>query len=416
MAGGPAIHVANLSKRFRIPLERNRSLKYRFSHPWSRGGHRELMALKDVSFDIAPGEFVGIVGHNGSGKSTLLKILSGIYRQTSGEVVVNGPSSPFLELGVGFNPELTARENVHLNGAILGLSRDELERRMDEILAFAELEGFENQKLKNYSSGMQVRLAFTVAIQAEADILLMDEVLAVGDAAFQAKCFDVFARYRREGKTVVLVTHDLAAVDTHCDRAILFDHGELVADGPATKVTAQYRRRVGEAQGAINTFTPEQLGALDRWGTGSIVFSSVRFLDGQGRERGDFETSRPFSIEFTLHAEEDVDDLVVGFALHVGDGTLLAGTNTHVEGFSLPAVRAGDDLVLRYNVAGLRLLTGSYRLTASAHPVVHSRTYDHLEQQFKFSVSDTGTHTGLFDLGGEYELVPAESRSRVVGS
>src|SRR5262249_24486757 len=156
-------------------------------------------------------------------------ILSRIYRPTAGEVRLEGLVSPFLELGVGFNPELTARENVLVNGAILGLSRAELARRMDGMIAFADLEKFVDQKLKNYSSGMQVRLAFTVAIQAEASIFLMDEVLAVGDARFQAKCFDAFARYRREGKTVVLVTHDLSAVDFHCDRALLFDKGELVA-------------------------------------------------------------------------------------------------------------------------------------------------------------------------------------------
>lgn len=239
-----AITAYRLTKLFRVPLDRSTTLKYRLVHLRRTSRYRELGALRDVTFDVKAGEFFGVIGANGSGKSTLLKILAGIYRPTSGRVDINGPVSQFLELGVGFHPELTARENVFLNGAIIGLSRRELSRRMTSILEFAELQEFANQKLKNFSSGMSMRLAFTVAIQADAPILLMDEVLAVGDANFQAKCFDIFLGYRRQGKTIVLVTHDLHAVASHCDRALLLEHGELRAIGQAADVIEAYRSAV----------------------------------------------------------------------------------------------------------------------------------------------------------------------------
>jgi ABC-type polysaccharide/polyol phosphate transport system ATPase subunit len=201
-----------------------------------------------VSFAIEHGEFFGIVGPNGSGKSTLLKILAGIYRQDRGEVHVDGILSPFIELGVGFNPELTARDNVRINGTLLGLSSQELDRRFDDILAFAELERFVDQKLKNFSSGMQVRLAYSIAIQVDFDILLLDEVLAVGDQSFQEKCFRTFERFREEGKTIVLVTHGLEVLEEFADRALQLESGRISAIGPPADVIAAYRDRVATGQ------------------------------------------------------------------------------------------------------------------------------------------------------------------------
>ena len=273
-----AIRVENLSKRFRIPLDRSATLKHRLTHWRSASRYRSLEALLNVSFEVRAGEFVGIIGHNGSGKSTLLKILSRIYRPDAGVVTIEGRVSPFLELGVGFNPELTARENIFLSGAILGLSRPELHRRLDEIIGFAELEQFVDHKLKNFSSGMQVRLAFSLAIQAHAEILMMDEVLAVGDAPFQQKCFDTFNRYKREGRTVVLVTHELGAVTTYCDRALLLDHGRLVADGDTADVTAQYRHAIGMAADGSLAAEAE----IERWGSRDVVITGVRMLDPRG--------------------------------------------------------------------------------------------------------------------------------------
>jgi lipopolysaccharide transport system ATP-binding protein len=365
---------------------------------------------------VPDGQFLGVIGANGSGKSTLLKILSGIYRPTSGRVAVNGFISPFLELGVGFNTELTARENVFVNGAILGFSRQELERRMDAILSFAELEQFADQKIKNYSSGMQVRLAFTVAIQADASILLMDEVLAVGDARFQAKCFDVFARYRREGRTVVLVTHDLAAVDLHCDRAILFDHGRMIADAGAREVTARYERLVGEAQDT--DAGNQQPIESDRWGNGAVRFGTIRLLGADGQEHHGFATDAPMTMAFDLKARDRVTDLVVGIGVHRADGTVIAGTNTNVANVPLPELSPGDELRMQYRLPRLALLNGGYRLTVAAHPKMHTVTYDHREQVLDFTVTDASGRTGQFELGGDWVVqegagkVSAGSRER----
>lgn len=236
-----AIQVRGVSKHFRIPLDRSFTLKYRVTHWRSAARYRDFYALRDVSFEVPPGQFLGITGPNGCGKSTLLKILTNIYKPSSGAVVVDGDVSAFLELGVGFNPELTARENIFLGGAVLGLSRKQLVDKVQPILHFADLEEFAELKIKNYSSGMQVRLAFTVAILAKAEILLMDEVLAVGDANFQEKCFDIFTRFKREGKTIVLVSHDLGTLERYCDRVLLMEHGRIIADGTATNVTDKYR-------------------------------------------------------------------------------------------------------------------------------------------------------------------------------
>jgi ABC-type polysaccharide/polyol phosphate transport system ATPase subunit len=231
--GRPAAHdvvvgVRGACKSFRIPREAVHTLKERALHPLRRRGFDEFTALQDVSFGVRRGEFFGVVGRNGSGKSTLLKCLAGIYGLDSGRIVVDGRMSTFIELGVGFNPDLAARDNVIMNGIMLGLTPREAQARYDEIIDFAELREYQELKLKNYSSGMYVRLAFSVAIQVEADILLIDEVLAVGDAAFQQKCFDVFNEMREANRTVLFVTHDMGSVTRMCDRALLLDHGKAV--------------------------------------------------------------------------------------------------------------------------------------------------------------------------------------------
>ncbi len=236
----PAVHVDGVSKAFRIPKEQVSTLKERALHPLRRGGFNEFRALRDVSFSVQPGEFFGIVGRNGSGKSTLLKTLAGIYTVDSGKIYVNGRTSTFIELGVGFNPDLAARDNVDINAAMLGLSRREARRRFDSIIDFAELHDFTDLKLKNYSSGMMVRLAFAVMIQVDAEVMLIDEVLAVGDAAFQQKCFDEFETIRASGKTVLLVTHDMTAVQRFCNRAMLLEHGHLVSIGDPETVGNRY--------------------------------------------------------------------------------------------------------------------------------------------------------------------------------
>src|SRR3954449_11411855 len=236
----PAVVVDGLAKTFRLPHEQVSTLKERALHPFRRSTHEQFQALKGVSFSVAPGEFFGIVGRNGSGKSTLLKCLAGIYRVDQGGVYIDGRVSTFIELGVGFNPDLAARDNVLINGVMLGLSPREALERYDRVIDFAGLREFEELKLKNYSSGMHVRLAFSVMIQVDADVLMIDEVLAVGDAAFQQKCFDVFNRLRDEGRTILFVTHDMGSVRRFCHRAMLLERGNVVDIGAPDRIGSEY--------------------------------------------------------------------------------------------------------------------------------------------------------------------------------
>ena len=237
-----AIRVSNLTKSFKLPTERAWGLKQAiFNRLRGVKGYKRQVVLSGIDFTVKKGEFLGIVGRNGSGKSTLLKLLAEIYVPDSGKVTVNGTLVPFIELGVGFNPELTGRENIYLNGAMLGFSNAEVDKMYDEIVRFAELEEFMDQKLKNYSSGMQVRLAFSIAIRAKGDILVLDEVLAVGDAAFQEKCNNYFASLHGN-QTVILVTHDMGNVERFCDRAILIEKGKIMKDGAPAEVTKAYHK------------------------------------------------------------------------------------------------------------------------------------------------------------------------------
>lgn len=238
-----AIKVSGVSKLFKLPHEKQTSIKSAVVSIFQSKTYEKQEALKDVNFEVNKGDFFGIVGRNGSGKSTLLKCMAGVYTPNEGAIHINGTLVPFIELGVGFNPELSGKDNVYLNGALLGFSRKQMEEMYEDIIEFAELENFMDQKLKNYSSGMQVRLAFSIAIRAQGDILLLDEVLAVGDAAFQKKCYDYFARLKRTKKTVILVTHDMSAIEKYCNKAILIDSGELKEIGTPQEISFAYTKK-----------------------------------------------------------------------------------------------------------------------------------------------------------------------------
>ena len=263
--GKYALEVKHVSKSFRLPTEQANGIKQAFVN-WTKGikGYKEQHVLKDISFKVEKGDFFGIVGRNGSGKSTLLKIISQIYTPEKGTVKVNGTLIPFIELGVGFNPELTGRENIYLNGALLGFSKDEVSAMYDEIVEFAELEEFMDQKLKNYSSGMQVRLAFSIAIKAQGDILVLDEVLAVGDEAFQRKCDDFFSKIKKDKtKTVILVTHSMSSVRRYCNKAIMINQGEVASLGSIDEVVEAYTQLNLEKLGMKEPETKEVLGLND---------------------------------------------------------------------------------------------------------------------------------------------------------
>jgi ABC-type polysaccharide/polyol phosphate transport system ATPase subunit len=319
------IEARGVDKTFRIPSHRVDSLKERVIRPFTRADYRELRALRDVSFDVNRGEFFGIVGRNGSGKSSLLKIMASIYRADAGKIRMAGRVAPFIELGVGFNPELTARDNVLLNGVMMGLSRREAARRLDAVLEFAELEDFVDLELKNYSSGMLVRFAFAVMVQADADIMLIDEVLAVGDAAFAQKCMDVFHEKRRAGKTIVLVTHDMATVQALCHRAMLIHDGELRFIGdPEETALRYYRLNFGGADADVG-------------GDGAAAVPDVHarlveswFEDESGARVDNVEQGTPIRLNVLLEAREELAEPI--FAVHVlnADGATVFGFQTRL--------------------------------------------------------------------------------------
>ena len=237
-----AISVKSLSKSFRIPHKKMDSIRTAFINTFQQNTYETFKALDDISFEVKKGEFLGIIGRNGSGKSTLLKILAGVYTGDTGEITINGRISPFLELGIGFNQQLPGRDNIYLNATILGLSNDDIKDKFDSIVDFAEIDRFVDQQVKNYSSGMKARLAFSVAIHSNRDILLMDEVLAVGDISFKDKCYDVFRYFKKNGRTIVLVTHGMSTVNEFCDRALILDQSRIVNQGAPNQMVEQYKQ------------------------------------------------------------------------------------------------------------------------------------------------------------------------------
>jgi ABC-2 type transport system ATP-binding protein len=349
------IEARGVEKTFRIPTHRVDSLKERATHPLRRIEYRELRALRDISFEVHDGEFFGIVGRNGSGKSTLLKILASIYRLDAGRVRMAGRLAPFIELGVGFNPELTSRENVVLNGVLMGLTRHEARRRLDAVLDFADLRDFADLKLKNYSSGMMVRLAFSVMVEADADIMLVDEVLAVGDANFAQKCLDVFRAKRRAGKTLVLVTHDMATVQSFCDRAMLLHDGELRYLGDTEEAALRYYRMNfgGEAAEA----SPE----------GAVPDVNVKLLDaflsnGSGERVENVEQGTPIVLNVDVEARHDLDAPVFGFHFLNADGVQLFGLNATLPEEGPERLTAGQRARIAAKIEN-PLLPGRYYVT-----------------------------------------------------
>ena len=364
-------------------------------------------ALVDVSFDVAPGETLGIVGPNGSGKSTLLKLLAGIVRPTQGRVAVEGRLGALLELGAGFHPEISGRENIEINGLLLGLTRRQIAERFDEIVRFAELEEFLDAPLKTYSSGMAVRLGFSIAAHANPDVLLVDEVLAVGDERFAHRCLEKFAEFERAGVTLLLVSHDLALVAERCRRALWLDRGRLLADGPAAETVALYRKRVAEEEGKgrleeerrgdAGTRTSQRSAASqsstrgrgERIGSGAAIIEQVRLLDGTGRPAGGIRSGEAARLVMEVDAPAPLSDFVFGFALTTVAGSVVFGTNTDLEGFQ-PAQFAGRAVVC-LEIPSLTLAPGVYCVDTAIH-ARDGAPYDYRRDVLRFEVTaDRGT-------------------------
>jgi ABC-2 type transport system ATP-binding protein len=365
--------VSGLSKDFLLPHLRQTTIKGRVLNMFRRTRTMEVQhALRDLDFDVARGEFFGVVGRNGSGKSTLLKILAGIYAPTCGQVTVAGKLVPFIELGVGFNPELTGRENVYLNGALLGFSKSEVVAMYEDIVDFAELQGSMDQKLKNYSSGMQVRIAFSVATRAKADVLLIDEVLAVGDAAFQRKCFEHFRALKKAGTTIVFVTHDMQAVRDFCDRAILLEDSRIAAQGTAEDVAARYTELFSRQPAAF-------AGAQDkRWGEGAIRYTRVMVpavLDAQDA----------LVLELEAVAAEDVTEPAFGFVIRTSSGASVLGTNTVVKRHPVGSVRTGEHIRITWTIPNV-FSDGEHHVLLAISDQEGLAMYDYWEEAASFSV------------------------------
>jgi ABC-2 type transport system ATP-binding protein len=348
-----AIEVRNVSKTFRVPEHKVDTLKERVLHPLNRPTHRQHRALRDVSFDIHRGEFFGIVGRNGSGKSTLLKIMASIYLPDRGRIRMAGRMAPFIELGVGFNPELTARENTELGGVLMGLSRREAARRLDAVLDFGELRDFIDLKVKNYSSGMMVRLAFSIMVQADADIMLIDEVLAVGDAAFAQKCMDVFYARRDAGKTLVLVTHDMATIQSLCHRAMVIHDAEVQYIGEPDEAAIRYLR--------LN-FAGTNGDGPDTSSSGAVLEARTRIVsahlvDDAGRQISNLEQGQALNVDVTLEAVRELERPV--FVIHVrnAEGLVVFGFVRTLD----RVVAAGSRVRLEGELEN-RLVPGSYWL------------------------------------------------------
>jgi ABC-2 type transport system ATP-binding protein len=397
MPSPPAIVVDDVAKRFRLVHERNTTLKATIFSGFRRSVHEEFWALKGVSFEVQEGTTYGLIGHNGSGKSTLLKCMARIYRPDRGEIRTRGRVSALLELGAGFHPELSGRENVYLNASILGLSKREVDRRFDDIVDFAGLEHFIDTPVKNYSSGMFVRLGFSVAITVEPDVLLVDEILAVGDEAFQQRCMEKFADLRRSGRTIVLVSHGLDSVRNICDRAAWLDHGDLVKEGETHDVVTAYLESVRDDRRAReheagSLVTPEEA-------TGNWHIVGVRVVDDTGRDVDVVRSGDKVTIRVELEAPRD-EEVALAIGLYRVDGVHIAGP-VHRFRTRGPGLRTVD-----YTVPHMVLANGTYDVSTRLLDDHLQRTHAVRRRAARIDVSsdqqaDIG---GVVSLGGTWSV------------
>lgn len=376
-----AISVKGIYKSFKLPHEQHSGIKQLLvNHLRGIKGYENQHVLRDISFEVKKGEFFGIVGRNGSGKSTLLKLIADIYVPDRGKVEASGSLTPFIELGVGFNPELTGRENVFLNGALLGFSRKEMEAMYESIVEFAELEKFMDQKLKNYSSGMQVRLAFSIAIKANSDILILDEVLAVGDADFQRKCFDYFLSLKNSGKTVVLVTHDMGAVRMYCDRAILIEKGDLIAKGTAQEIAQEYHKLFMQD----NKITADA--ESDQWGDGGVELGKTHVN----------VTDAEIYISTEFVATTELPPPVYGFTLYNSAGVVVLEANTLKERIKTSQAKKGSIIKIIWSFSNI-LPDGKFTLSVACCDQSTTRYYMWVNNAIVFSVKKRNITAGVVD-------------------
>ncbi len=408
-----AISVQNISKTFKIPHEKVSSLRGAAVSAFRRNtGYEEFKALDDVSFEVKKGEFFGIIGRNGSGKSTLLKVLAGIYQSDKGNVQIDGRISPFLELGIGFNPELSGRDNVYLNATVLGLTKKEIDEKFDSIVKFSELERFIDQKLKNYSSGMQVRLAFSVSIHANREILLMDEVLAVGDSNFASKCLNEFAKYKKQGKTVILVTHDIGTVQRYCDRAMLLRNGQILKIGDPDEVGNEYmyqnmsdeerrifdeeKQEIGNAEKNIKKMKGTELEIekkriesekrkLEEEKKNKVAeITKVEFLDEGENNKNVFKTGDMIVVRIYYSVRNKIEKPIFGIAIHTQYGIHIAGPNTRDAGFLIDNIEGSGHI--DFKIESNPFFSGTYLFTVVLNNSEGMIAYDRKDKAYSFEI------------------------------
>ncbi len=364
-------------------------------------------ALKGVSFKVEQGKTLSIIGENGSGKSTMLKILAGISKPTEGIINTTGRISALIELGAGFHPEISGRENIFINGIILGLTKKKIQERLDDIVRFAELEDFIDNPVKSYSSGMYMRLGFSIAINVDPDILLIDEVLAVGDASFVPKCLDKINEFKRKGKTIIFVSHDLSTVDRISDEVIWLKEGKVEMQGYPKRVIDAYLEYIGkrdEKKAEIQHQEEEQEGEKNiekRWGSKEIEINNVKMIDKKGKEKYIYEDDEPFSIEFDVLARIEETDFVFGIGLFNSEGAQVYGTNTFIEDFKSKHISGNGRI--KVHIPKLNLINGTYFLDIAVHKR-DGYPFDYHHFQYTFRVTSTHKDVGIARIQHQWEF------------
>jgi ABC-2 type transport system ATP-binding protein len=399
-----AIQVQNISKQFRLYHEKYTSLKERAIH-LNRIPYEEFWALHDVDIEIPEGQTVGLLGANGSGKSTLLKCIAGILQPTSGQIVVRGQLAAMLELGTGFQPELSGRDNIFLNASLLGMPKKEIERRFDDIVAFAELEQFIDNQVKYYSSGMYTRLGFAVAVNVEPDVLLIDEVLAVGDENFQRKCLDRIKRFQSEGRTIVVVSHAPDLIRQVCDSGYVLDHGRVAGSGSSGEAIRIFRERLLAAGEAVEPEHVEADGSrswLEEQRNFRVRIIAVEVEHGRSDLRPHLLPGEPLRVRVSLEAVDPVDDAIIGIAIYDTRGELVYNSNTEVENEPLGRLEGPSEVVFTFD--SVPLLDGSYDITIGIRSTDRGMTYDWWERKARFQVMNPGRQEGAVALPLRIEI------------
>ena len=391
------IVVDRVSQRFRVSERPYRTLKDTVVARRRRAPVNEVWALRDVTLEVEPGEALGLVGRNGSGKTTLLKLISGIFKPSSGRIAVGGRVGSLLELGAGFHQDFTGRENVYLNGSIHGLSRSRVRELMDEIVAFAELERFIDLPVRTYSSGMYMRLGFSVAAHIQADVLLLDEVFAVGDEEFQRKCFGKIHEFKGRGGTIVFVSHDAQAVERLCDRAVLLRDGARVFDGDTGDAISKYRSLLADER------SPDELAAgLREWGSGEAQIVSARLLDADGQARPAFASGEAVAVELVIACDSGLEPPRVSLELRDNNGTVLGGVVASTEGLGWGA--AAGERILRFEIDRLPLADGQFHLRCALIDAKGGGLLHLQDDAIRFLVFPGGAETGAVLLEGRWSV------------